>query len=81
MTDKIPTSTIGLLSTILPAYYSESQIRSRFYTASAPPNVYGRNKSELIINWLEEINRSNEMPLQTLGLVIQEYMEIEFVPW
>lgn len=79
--DRIPTSTIGILATVLIKRYTGTELQNMFDIASAPNNVSGNNKSNLIRNKLMAINGSHERPLDSLGVFIQDFMDNDKNHW
>lgn len=77
MKEKIPAAAIGLLSQILPDYYTHGGINSLFLTASAPEDVPEGNKSVKVQTWLRTINNNCPNPLEILGSVISDFMDGE----
>lgn len=77
MKTKIPASTIGLLSQILPAYYSHAGLNSLFLTASAPDPIPDGNKSDKVMAWLRSINNECDEPLGILGNLLGDFMDRE----
>jgi hypothetical protein len=72
--EKIPTSLIGLLSRIIPARYTASEIESMFLYAGAPEAVPEGSKSTKVQNWLRKANMESAEPLKILGKIIDEFM-------
>ena len=79
--DRIPTSTIGILATVLKYLYTGADLQNLFDIASAPNNVSWNNKSNLIRNNLIAINCSHERPLDSLGIFIQNFMDNDKKHW
>lgn len=79
--DQIPTSTIGILATVLKDLYTGTDLQNLFDIASAPDNVSWNNKSNLIRNKLNAINGSNKSPLDSLGTFIQDFMDNDKKHW
>lgn len=75
--DLIPVSTIGILATVLIERYTATELRNFFDIASAPNIVRWDNKSNLIRNKLKAINYHHDRPLDSLGLVIQDFMDTD----
>jgi hypothetical protein len=75
----IPIQTVGLLSNVIPDYYSHTQINTLFMSSGAPEEIrYAvSNKSSKVMSWLKTINDENENPLEVLGRVLQEFMDTE----
>jgi hypothetical protein len=72
--DKIPTSLIGLLSRVIPARYTASQIDSLFLSAGAPEAVPEGSKQTKVQNWLRKINLESAEPLRILGKIVDDFM-------
>lgn len=77
MKTKIPAAIIGLLSQILPEYYSHAGLNSLFLTASAPDKVPEGNKSDKVMAWLRSINNECDEPLSILGNLLADFMDRE----
>lgn len=77
MKTKIPAATIGLLSQILPDYYTHNDIDGLFLTASAPENIPEGSKSSKVLTWLRSINAESKSPLEILGVIIGDFMDKE----
>lgn len=77
MKEKIPAATIGLLSQIIPDYYTHGGINSLFLTASAPEDIPEGNKSVKVQTWLRTVNNVCQNPLEILGSVISDFMDGE----
>jgi len=76
---KIPTATIGLLSKILPKYYSHSRINILFMSASAPDNVPNGSREDKVLLWLKAINRECSHPITILGRILEDFMDKVFI--
>lgn len=77
MKDKIPAATIGLLSQIMPDYYTHNDIDGLFLTASAPENIPEGSKSSKVMTWLRAVNAECAAPLEVLGTIIGDFMDKE----
>lgn len=77
MKDKIPAATIGLLSQIMPDYYTHNDIDGLFLTASAPENIPEGSKSSKVMTWLRAVNAECASPLEVLGTIIGDFMDKE----
>lgn len=77
MKTKIPAATIGLLSQILPDYYTHNDIDGLFLTASAPENIPEGSKSSKVLTWLRAVNAESPDPLAVLGTIIEDFMDKE----
>ncbi len=73
--DKIPTSLIGLLSKIIPDYYTRAQINALFLYAGTPPSSPDVNKMMAVQSSLRATNIENEFPLKVLGIILDDFME------
>lgn len=77
MKSKIPAATIGLLSQILPEYYTHDGLNGLFLTASAPDNIPDGSKSSKVTTWLRSINNECDEPLDVLGNLLADFMDRE----
>ena len=77
MKSKIPAATIGLLSQILPEYYTHDGLNGLFLTASAPENIPDGSKSSKVTTWLRAINNECDDPLEVLGNLLADFMDKE----
>jgi hypothetical protein len=77
MTAKIPAATIGLLSQILPNYYTHAGLEGLFLTASAPDNIPDGSKPDKVATWLRLTNQHCEEPLKVLGNLLADFMDRE----
>lgn len=77
MKEKIPAAIIGLLSNIFPDYYTHNDIDGLFLTASAPDDIPEGSKPSKVMTWLRSINTQCENPLEVLGSVISDFMDVE----
>lgn len=73
--DKIPTSLIGLLSQVIPDYYTRAQIDALFLYAGTPPSDPDVNKSTAVTSCLRETNVKNPFPMSVLGMILDDFME------
>lgn len=73
--DKIPTSLIGLLSTIIPEYYTRAQLDALFLYAGAPPSPPEVNKATAVQSCLRATNVQNPSPIRVLGVILDDFME------
>lgn len=80
MRQLIPKSVIAVCSRQLSNRFSHTSINRIFYQANAPdgPPAAAANKIDKVMLWLEETNKnlSIENPLDVLGGVLQEFMEV-----
>ena len=83
MTNKIPNSVIGAVSSVLAEYYySHSTLNSLFMESGAPGNVPEGNCETKCSSWLRRCNDDPAVdPLQVLGQVIQKFMDQEPNDW
>lgn len=83
MTNKIPNSVIGAVSSVLAEYYySHSTLNSLFMESGAPGNVPEGNCETKCSSWLRRCNDDPAVdPLQVLGQVIQKFMDLEPNDW
>jgi hypothetical protein len=77
MKQKIPAATIGLLSQILPEYYTHDGLNGLFLTASAPDRIPECSKPSKVTTWLRSINGECDDPISVLGSVIEDFMDKE----
>ena len=77
MKTKIPAATIGLLSQIMPEYYTHDGLNGLFLTASAPDNIPDGSKSSKVTTWLRAINNECDEPLDVLGNLLADFMDRE----
>ncbi len=77
MKTKIPAATIGLLSQILPEYYTHDGLNGLFLTASAPESIPDGSKSSKVTTWLRAINNESSDPLEILGSILADFMDRE----
>lgn len=77
MKQKIPAATIGLLSQILPDYYTHDGLNGLFLTASAPDRIPEGSKPSKVTTWLRSINAECDDPISVLGSVIEDFMDKE----
>jgi Abortive infection C-terminus len=75
--DRIPAATIGLLSQILPEYYTHDSLNGLFLTASAPDNIPEGSKPSKVTTWLRLVNNDSEKPLNVLGNLLADFMDRE----
>lgn len=75
--EKIPVSTIGVLSKVLPEWWSHAEINSAFLYSGASESVPEGNKNVKVQNWLRSINLESPSPLVVLGKILGEFMERE----
>lgn len=83
MTNKIPNSVIGAVSSVLAEYYySHSTLNSLFMESGAPGNVPEGNCETKCSSWLRQCNDDPAVnPLQVLGQIIQKFMDQEPNDW
>lgn len=75
--EKIPTSLIGLLSKILPDYYTRTQLDSLFLFAGMPPSIPENNKATAVQACFRATNTQNAFPMTALGIVLDDFLEKE----
>ena len=83
MSNNIPNSVIGAVSSIIAAhYYSHSKLNALFMESGAPGDAPEGNCEKKCSNWLKRCNSDHSTDsFSVLGEVIQEYMEIEPSPF
>lgn len=83
MTNKIPNSVIGAVSSVLAEYYySHSTLNSLFMESGAPGGVPEGNCETKCSSWLRRCNDDPAVdPLQVLGQIIQKFMDLEPNDW
>lgn len=83
MSNKIPNSVIGAVSSVLAAhYYSHARLNSLFLEAGAPGDIPEGNCEAKCASWLRRCNDDPTVdPLSILGRVIQAYMDHEVSTW
>lgn len=79
MPNKIPNSVIGAVASVIAAhYYSHSRLNSLFMESGAPGDAPEGNCERKCGQWLKRCNEDESVePLQVLGSVIQDFMELE----
>ena len=79
MTNKIPNSVIGAVSSILAEYYfSHSTLNALFMESGAPGEVPEGNCETKCSSWLRRCNDDVTIdPMQVLGQLIQKFMDLE----
>jgi len=79
MTNKIPNSVIGAVSSVLAEYhYSHSTLNSLFMESGAPGGVPEGNCETKCYSWLRRCNDDSTVdPMQVLGQVIQKFMDLD----
>lgn len=77
MKSKIPSSIIGLLSQVLPDYYTHDGMDGLFLSASAPEDIPEGSKPTKVTTWLRTINKECNNPLTVLGEILEDFMERE----
>ena len=77
MTNKIPNSVIGAVSSVLAEhYYSHSTLNSLFMESGAPGGAPEGNCETKCSSWLRRCNDDSTVdPMQVLGQVIQKFMD------
>ena len=75
--DKIPTAIIGLLSQIFPDRYTQATIDSLFLAAGAPEPIPEGSKPTKVQAWLRQTNVKVSEPLKVLGLILDDFMEMQ----
>tara|TARA_R110002049_G_scaffold232701_1_gene405277 strand:+ start:2190 stop:3020 length:831 start_codon:yes stop_codon:yes gene_type:complete len=75
--DRIPTAIIGLLSQIFPDRYTQAGIDSLFLTAGAPEPIPDGSKATKVQTWLRQTNVMFPEPLKVLGLILDDFMEMQ----
>jgi len=73
--EKIPTSIIGVLSTIVAERYTHASINALFMYANAPPEIPSGGKPDKVLSWLRNVNTESIHPLAVLGVIIDDFME------
>lgn len=83
MTNKIPNSVIGAVSSVLAEYYySHSTLNSLFMEGGAPGGVPEGNCETKCSSWLRRCNDDSTVDsMHVLGLVIQKFMDLEPDDW
>lgn len=77
MTDgRIPTSVIGILSTIVPEYYTRATQDALFLYAGAPASDPDLSKAKAVVACLRATNLEHAYPLQVLGMILDDFMEL-----
>ncbi|WP_249276043.1 abortive infection family protein [Rhodobacter sp. JA431] len=74
---KIPTAIIGTLSKTLPDYFTHADLDSMFLMAGAPEPIPDGSKAAKVKAWLRKINVECAEPLKILGLILDEFMELQ----
>ena len=77
MKQTIPAATIGLLSQILPDYYTHDGLNGLFLTASAPEEIPVGSKSSKVTTWLRSINAKCSDSIAVLGSLLGDFMDRE----
>lgn len=77
LNDKIPSSVIGAVSSVLAAYYySHSSLNNLFMESGAPGEAPDGNCEKKCSDWLKRCNEDSSInALEVLGRVIQNYMD------
>jgi hypothetical protein len=73
----IPAATIGLLSQILPDYYTHDGLNGLFLTAFAPEEIPVGSKSSQVTTWLRSINAKCSDSSAVLGCLLGDFMDRE----
>lgn len=73
--DKIPTSIIGLLSKVFPDRYTQAEINALFLYAGAPETIPDLSKAKKVQEWLRQINKNSDNPLEILGMILEDFFE------
>ncbi len=83
MSNKIPNSVIGAVSSVLAGYYySHTKLNSLFMECGAPGDEPGGNCETKCSSWLKRCNEDVTVdPLQVLGKIIQDFMDTEPTDW
>jgi hypothetical protein len=83
MSNKIPNSVIGAVSSVLAEYYySHSTLNSLFMESGAPGGVPEGNCETKCSSWLRRCNDDSTVdPMQVLGQIIQKFMDLEPDDW
>lgn len=66
---------IGLLSQILPEFYTSDRLNSLFLSSSAPDQIPEGSKSKKVTSWLKNINEECEDPLIILGQLLEDFLD------
>lgn len=79
MTDIIPNSVIGAVSSVIAAdYYSHSKLNALFMESGAPGDVPEGNCEKKCTSWFKRCNQDPDIDaIQVLGQVIQNFMDRE----
>jgi hypothetical protein len=79
MSDIIPNSVIGAVSSVIAAhYYSHRVLNSLFMEAGAPGDVPDGNCETKCVRWLKRCNDDPTVnAIEVLGQVLQAYMDVE----
>lgn len=82
MSNNIPNSVIGAVSSVIAAhYYSHSKLNALFMESDAPGDAPEGNCEKKCSNWLKRCNSDSSVDaFSVLGEVVREYMEIEPSP-
>ena len=75
MTDRIPTSIIGLLSQIFPDRYTQAEIDLPFLFSGASEPIPDGSKATKVQSWLRQINSTSAEPLKMLGAILDDFLE------
>lgn len=75
--DRIPTAIIGLLSQVFPDRYTQAGVDSLFLTAGAPEPIPAGSKATKVQAWLRQTNKVSPEPLKVLGLILDDFMEMQ----
>lgn len=72
--DKIPTSLIGLLSRIIPDYYTRATQDALFLYAGTPVSDPDLSKAKAVVACLRGANSQNAFPMKVLGIILDDFM-------
>lgn len=68
---------IGLLSQLFPDRYTQAGIESLFLASGAPEPIPEGSKATKIQAWLRQTNQLSSGPLKVLGLILDDFMEMQ----
>jgi hypothetical protein len=74
--NKIPAPLVAVVAEVFSAYYTHTEIDSRFFAAAFPGNPPEGNKQQKCHKWLLLANQQSPAPLKALGVLIEDVMEI-----
>lgn len=76
MKKKIPSPVIAILSTNMPDFETHATLDSLFLYADAPGEPPEESKTSKVQTWLRRVNRESDAPLEVLGRIVENYMEL-----